>query len=122
MKIASSVASAAPRQIENAIARMTSEGYSRVTRDDLKAFDFLIVVDPATLNSEQETKIEPGRTLGTMLVQLGEPATSESEMFDGLEVMHFRLTFPARGRHSFVPVEEVLCESGSTIWFVSKDG
>jgi hypothetical protein len=122
MKTTSLVASAAPRQIENAIARMTSEGYSRATRDDLKAFGFLVIVDPATLNSEQETKIEPGRTLGTMLVQLGEPATSESEMF-GLEVMHFRLTFPARGRHSFVPVEEVLYESGSTIWFVSnKDG
>ncbi|KND47644.1 MAG: hypothetical protein AB201_01780 [Parcubacteria bacterium C7867-006] len=79
------------------------------------------MVDTTRIKPVEDGEIKAGYTAGTTLVQLGNPPITESEMFGGLEVLHFQMTYPAMGRHSFVPVDDVLTGKESTLWFVEKE-
>ncbi len=96
-------------------------GYREVTLHDLKSNGVLIMVDVNRFSPSENEELKAGYTAGTTLVELGDPPVTQSAMFGGLQVLHFQMTYPAIGRHSFVPVDDVLTGGESTLWFVEME-
>ncbi len=112
-----------PGVIQEVTRQMAGYKFRQVRIGDLVKEKILVMVDPIAMlrNPNPDGKFVAGRTSGTSLAQIGNPAISKSELLGGIEVMYFALTYPAKGRHSFITVEEVLHGSETAIWFVAEE-
>lgn len=112
-----------PGVTEEVTKQMAGYKFRQVRIGDLVNGKFLVMVDPLAIlrNTIRIEKFIAGKTSGTALAQIGNPAISASELLGGVEVMNFSLIYPAKGRHSFITVEEVLHGSETAIWFVEEE-
>lgn len=112
-----------PGVTEEVTKQVTEYKCRRVKLEDLKSGKFLVMVDPITIlrNPNLSGTFVPGKTTGTALAEIGNPAISGSELLGGVEVMNFSLIYPAKGRHSFITVDEVLHGSQTALWFVAEE-
>lgn len=112
-----------PGVTEEVTKQMAGYNCRRVRIGDLIKEKFLVMVDPIAMlrNPNPDGKFVAGKTSGTALAQIGNPAISASELLGGVEVMNFSLIYPAKGRHSFITVEEVLYGSETALWFIEEE-
>jgi hypothetical protein len=112
-----------PGVTEEVTKQMAGYNCRRVRIEDLVNGKFLVMVDPVAIlkNQNPSGTFVPGKTSGTALAQIGNPTISASELLGGVEVMNFSLIYPAKGRHSFITVDEVLHGTETALWFVTEE-